>query len=156
MQNSYNNKNCPSSVMVKVPFKVPGCGSCSGPAPKSSCLLLVRHLTFQRNSQQFVHNFRSYSAVRQTNRQCPPRQIPNAFSCLCALVYMVLWHNAVIAFSLESGAAGNIELRPLLSHWEEGVTRSRSFRIRTFIFFGTRARTPKLCSGSTLVLRPVC
>ena len=59
---------------------------------------------------------------------CPPK-----FCLLCTVVHMVMWYNAIIAFSSEYANASNHELRPLLSNWEAVTCR---------IFFGTRAWTP--------------
>ena len=68
----------------------------------------------------------------------PPKKKKKFYS-LSAYVHMVMWHNAMTAFSCESDSVSNSELRPTLSDWE--VIRS------TFMWSGTQARTPKLCYG---------
>ena len=60
---------------------------------------------------------------------------PQSFCVLCAIVYMVWWY-------MLNNCILHPSMRHILSNWDT---------VSAWIFFGTRARNPKLCDGSTLL-----
>jgi len=112
--------------------------------PTSWGLVLLKH----KESQEQIFNALAPILGRRREGQVPPNMEPGtvipmspaaqSFCLIWAFLHVTLWCNTLAAFSFETDSARIIELE---AYTIKMGRRSRSLKIRTFIFFGVRART---------------